>query len=114
MGHDYIECTDADCQLCQGYEDGYSAGQAMLARTLRHVRDNGSFPPDVDARKACTEPCEHDYCHLVETLAFCYRAVSKHLNTVNADLWAQHNPELAEQLRDVLGADDDAKEGGTD
>ena len=35
MGHDYIECKAADCQLCQGYEDGYSAGQATLAQDIK-------------------------------------------------------------------------------
>ena len=117
MGHDYIECKAADCQLCQGYEDGYSAGQATLARTLRHVRDHGSFPPDVDAIKSCAEPCEHEYCAMVTTLAWLYFHVSKHLDGINADLWEKNNPHLAEQLRDALRSDDadddDAKDGGT-
>ena len=35
--HDYMACQLAACQLCQGYEDGYSAGQATRSssRTTR-------------------------------------------------------------------------------
>ena len=111
--HDYMACQLAACQLCQGYEDGYSAGQATLARTLRHVGDHGSFPSDVDAIKSCAEPCEHDYCALVTTLGWLYFHVSKYLDGINADLWEKNNPHLAEQLRDALRSDDADDDGTT-
>ena len=36
MGHGYIECKAAGCQLCQGYEDGYTAGKDKAAFEFQH------------------------------------------------------------------------------
>ena len=36
MGHGYIKCRAADCELCQGYEDGYSAGKEKAAFEFQH------------------------------------------------------------------------------
>ena len=36
MGHDYIECKAADCQRCDDYGNGYSAGKDKAAFEFEH------------------------------------------------------------------------------
>ncbi len=106
MVHDYEECVDPDCSLCGAFVEGAMLAQATMARGLLHIRDYGSFPPDVQAARPCAETCGHDYCHLIQTLVFVNNAMREHGDSVRAAAWAAKNPLLANQLRDALGADD--------
>ena len=92
LNHNYTGCRQRNCQQCAGFLDGAEAGQLALARTLRHVRDYGRFPEDVNARKSCADPCEHDFCAILDTIAWCYQAMEQKANADNAKSWELANP----------------------
>lgn len=102
MSHDFIGCTDPDCQLCQAYLKGCENTYSVLL----YIRNHG-IP---DGLRWCDTPCDHPRCTLLWTLDFAYRAVEAKAHADGAEAWTTHNPLLASQLRDVVS--DDVKDGG--
>ena len=94
MPHDYEACADADCEICRAYVKG----SADTCGLLLYVRNNG-IPAGLGL---CQEPCEHPRCGLIWTLDYAYRAVAAKAHAAGANAWAELNPLLASQVRDVM------------
>ena len=65
MDHNFLECADPVCLICDGYEEGCR----NTCEIMLYVRDHGK-PPGL---ALCDGPCRHERCQLIWTLDYLYR-----------------------------------------